>query len=66
MLRTRMEYYGQTLGKRKGKNKWGENLEKNREFMCRIEEIAAEKGCSPTQLALAWVPGQGKDIVLIP
>jgi len=30
MLRTRMEYYGQTLGKRKGKSKWGGNLEKNR------------------------------------
>jgi len=34
--------------------------------MCRIEEIAAEKGCTPAQLALTWVPGQGKDIVPIP
>lgn len=34
--------------------------------MCRIEEIAAEKGCTPAQLALTWVLGQGKDIVPIP
>jgi len=34
--------------------------------VCRIEEIAAEKGCTPAQLALTWVLGQGKDIVPIP
>jgi len=32
----------------------------------RIKEIAAEKGCTPAQLALAWVLAQGKDIVPIP
>ena len=34
--------------------------------MRKIEEIAAEKRCTPSQLALAWVHAQGKDIVPIP
>ena len=32
----------------------------------RIEAIAAQKGCTPAQLALAWVLAQGDDIVPIP
>ena len=32
----------------------------------RIEEIAAQKGCTPSQLALAWVLAQGEEIVPIP
>jgi aryl-alcohol dehydrogenase-like predicted oxidoreductase len=44
----------------------GENFEKNLELVKRIEEIAVEKGCTPAQLALAWVLAQGKDIVPIP
>ena len=31
-----------------------------------MEEIAAEKGCTAAQLALAWVLAQGEDIVPIP
>jgi len=31
-----------------------------------VEEIATEKGCKPSQLALAWVLAQGRDIVPIP
>ena len=31
-----------------------------------MEQIAKEKGCTPGQLALAWVLAQGKDIVPIP
>ena len=34
--------------------------------MRRIEEIAAAKGCKPSQLALAWVMAQGDFIVPIP
>ena len=34
--------------------------------MKKIEELAAAKGCTPSQLALAWVLAQGKDIVPIP
>jgi len=32
----------------------------------RVEEIAREKGCKPSQLALAWVLAQGDDVVPIP
>ena len=44
----------------------GENFGKNLELVGRIEEIAAEKGCTPAQLALAWVLAQGPDIMPIP
>jgi aryl-alcohol dehydrogenase-like predicted oxidoreductase len=44
----------------------GENLEKNLALVNRVEEIAKEKGCTPAQLALAWVLAQGKEIVPIP
>lgn len=44
----------------------GENFDKNLELVKRIEEIAAEKNCTPAQLALAWVLAQGEDIVPIP
>jgi aryl-alcohol dehydrogenase-like predicted oxidoreductase len=44
----------------------GENLEKNLVLAERIREIAGAKGCTPAQLALAWLLAQGKDIVPIP
>ncbi|HVX56526.1 MAG TPA: aldo/keto reductase [Candidatus Saccharimonadales bacterium] len=44
----------------------GENLEKNLQLVDKVKEIAAEKGCTPGQLALAWVLAQGDDIVPIP
>jgi aryl-alcohol dehydrogenase-like predicted oxidoreductase len=44
----------------------GENFKKNLELVGRIETMAAEKGCTPPQLALAWVLAQGDDIVPIP
>ncbi len=44
----------------------GENFQKNLELVKRIQELAAEKGCTPAQLALAWVLAQGEDIVPIP
>jgi aryl-alcohol dehydrogenase-like predicted oxidoreductase len=44
----------------------GENFEKNLQLVARIEQIAAEKRCTPAQLALAWVLAQGEDIVPIP
>lgn len=43
-----------------------ENLRKNLRFVARIQEIAAEKGCSAPQLALKWLLLQGEDIVPIP
>jgi aryl-alcohol dehydrogenase-like predicted oxidoreductase len=44
----------------------GENFEKNLELVRHIEALAAEKGCTPSQLALAWVLAQGDDMVPIP
>jgi aryl-alcohol dehydrogenase-like predicted oxidoreductase len=43
-----------------------ENFERNRLLVSRIETIAAEKHCTPGQLALAWLLAQGDDIVPIP
>jgi aryl-alcohol dehydrogenase-like predicted oxidoreductase len=44
----------------------GENFQHNLELVQRVEELAAEKGVAPGQLALAWVLAQGEDIVPIP
>jgi aryl-alcohol dehydrogenase-like predicted oxidoreductase len=44
----------------------GENFQKNLDLVRRVEEIAAEKGCKPSQLALAWVLAQDENIVPIP
>jgi aryl-alcohol dehydrogenase-like predicted oxidoreductase len=44
----------------------GENFAKNRELVQQIEGIAAEKGCTPAQLALSWLLAQGPDVVAIP
>ncbi|HLO12638.1 MAG TPA: aldo/keto reductase [Pseudoneobacillus sp.] len=44
----------------------GENFQKNLNLVQRIKEIAMEKGCKPSQLALAWLLAQGNDIVPIP
>ncbi|KAK4433783.1 putative aldo-keto reductase 4 [Sesamum alatum] len=44
----------------------GENLENNKLVYERICEIAARKGCTPSQLALAWVHHQGDDVCPIP
>jgi aryl-alcohol dehydrogenase-like predicted oxidoreductase len=44
----------------------GENFKKNLELAAKVAETAREKGCTPSQLALAWVLAQGEDIVPIP
>ncbi len=44
----------------------GENFARNLELVQHVEDIACEKGCTASQLALAWVLAQGKDIVPIP
>ena len=43
-----------------------QNFAKNLALVDKVHEMAAAKGCSPAQLALAWVLGQGKHIVPIP
>lgn len=44
----------------------GENLAHNLALVERVEAIAAAKGCTPAQLAIAWVLSRGEDVVAIP
>ena len=44
----------------------GDNFAKNRALVEKIEAIANEKGCTPSQLALAWLVAQGPDVIPIP
>jgi aryl-alcohol dehydrogenase-like predicted oxidoreductase len=44
----------------------GENFQRNLDLVRRVQEIAKGKGCTPSQLALAWVLARGEDIVPIP
>ncbi|MDQ1658886.1 MAG: hypothetical protein QOD41_3969 [Cryptosporangiaceae bacterium] len=44
----------------------GENFQRNLDVVAEVDAIAREKGCTPAQLALAWVLAQGEDIVPIP
>lgn len=44
----------------------GENFYKNLELVEKIKMLAAEKSCTPAQLAIAWVLAQGDDIITIP
>ncbi|MCQ6267325.1 aldo/keto reductase [Fictibacillus sp. WQ 8-8] len=44
----------------------GENFQKNLDLVEKIKEIALEKNCSTSQLAIAWLLAQGNDIVPIP
>ena len=43
-----------------------DNFARNRELVGHIEALAKEKGCKPSQIALAWVLAQGQDIIPIP
>jgi aryl-alcohol dehydrogenase-like predicted oxidoreductase len=44
----------------------GDNGERNRELADKVRELAEAKGCTPAQLALAWVLARGDDVVPIP
>src|SRR5205807_1827201 len=44
----------------------GENFQKNLDLVAKVQEIAKQKNCTSSQLALAWVLAQGEDIVPIP
>ena len=44
----------------------GENFQKNLDLVARLQDMALARGCTPSQLALAWVLGQGGDLVPIP
>ncbi|CAL8083935.1 unnamed protein product [Prunus armeniaca] len=43
-----------------------ENVEHNKTLFEWVSDLAARKGCTPSQLALAWVHHQGKDVCPIP
>jgi len=44
----------------------GDNFTRNLDLVAEVRRLAADKGCSPGQLALAWVMAQGDDVVPIP
>ena len=52
--------------RRTGPRFTGENLQSNLRLADKVKEIAAEKGITPAQLAIAWLLAQGDDIVPIP
>ena len=52
--------------RRRGPRFQEDNLQQNLELVREVEEVAAEKGATPSQVALAWVLARGEDIVPIP
>jgi aryl-alcohol dehydrogenase-like predicted oxidoreductase len=52
--------------RRTGPRFTGRNLDENLALVSKVKEIAAEKGVTPAQLAIAWVLAQGDDFVPIP
>jgi aryl-alcohol dehydrogenase-like predicted oxidoreductase len=44
----------------------GDNFQKNLDLVRHVQELAAAKGCKPSQIALAWVLAQGEDMLPIP
>jgi len=44
----------------------GENFRRNLALVEKVKELAADKGCTPAQLALAWVLARGEHVVPIP
>ena len=52
---------------RRTQPRWsGENYQENKKMVSRFFDIAAARGCTPAQLALAWVHSQGEDVFPIP
>ena len=43
-----------------------QNFDTNRSLVAKIEEIAKQKSCTPSQVTLAWLLAQGPDVVAIP
>jgi aryl-alcohol dehydrogenase-like predicted oxidoreductase len=43
-----------------------QNFDQNRALVAKIEAVAADKGCTPSQVTLAWLLAQGPDVVAIP
>lgn len=60
------ESLGPTDYRRSAPRFQGENFDRNLALLTEVEVLAAEKGATPGQIALAWVMAQGEDIVAIP
>jgi len=43
-----------------------ENFDQNRALVAKIEGFAKAKGCTPSQITIAWLLAQGEDVVAIP
>jgi aryl-alcohol dehydrogenase-like predicted oxidoreductase len=52
--------------RRRGPRFQDDNLQRNLELVTEVEELAGQKGTTPSQVALAWVLARGEDIVPIP
>ena len=63
---TRFEQFAEDDYRRHTPRFQGANFERNLALVAKVRDIAAERGCTPGQLALAWVLAQGRDIVPIP
>ncbi|MDE3252801.1 MAG: aldo/keto reductase [Bacteroidota bacterium] len=63
---TRFEDFAADDFRRNSPRFQGENFERNKELVAKIEEMAREKNCTASQLALAWVMAQGEYIFPIP
>ena len=44
----------------------GENFQRNLDLVRHIQQLAKQKNCTPSQLALAWLLAQGTDVIPIP
>jgi aryl-alcohol dehydrogenase-like predicted oxidoreductase len=62
----RIDQLDQSDWRRQNPRFQGENFDANQRLVVAVSELAEEKGCTPAQLALAWLLHQGPDIVPIP
>jgi aryl-alcohol dehydrogenase-like predicted oxidoreductase len=44
----------------------GDNFQRNLDLVKTVERLARDKGCTPAQLALAWLLSRGHDVIPIP
>jgi len=63
---TSPEDFGEDDFRRNNPRFQGENFSRNLDLVAEVRRLAADKGCSAGQLALAWVMAQGDDVVPIP
>ena len=63
---TSPEDFGEDDFRRHNPRFQGENFARNLDLVAAVKKLAADKGCTPGQLALAWAMAQGGDVVPIP